>query len=358
MKFPGSKLLHRFELPAQRSSLEELLHSSRASGFTGLVEVAHEGAIGLIFYYLGAEVNALYRRDNGAVSGQTALEGMRAAAGEGGTTVSVFELPLDMAHLMRGLTKRQRLQDPLGSRAELGDVLHRLEKTEHTGTLEVQGPAGSAVVLLVRGRVSNVYFEAADGLTYEKGEARAKLDEAIEKGTTQAFLGDFSREAWKSRHEVVTPIRSRLERADPNAAQVLSEEMSLRREVLEALEAEVPGVRQCLLIDLMTGVVLLRGGRGSADLNVTPLAEMLPALVMELRAQVEAAPGADSLEFLELSTERATILVAVVSEAQEALALLADRVQPIALLTAALTRAVRSYRERLAPARRKGVAVH
>ena len=78
MKFPGSKLLHRFDLLAQRSSLEDLLRSSRESGFTGLVEVAHEGATGLIFYYLGAEVNATYRQGASSLSGQSALERMRA----------------------------------------------------------------------------------------------------------------------------------------------------------------------------------------------------------------------------------------------------------------------------------------
>ena len=207
MKFPGSKLLHRFDLGAQRSSLEELLRSSRASGFTGLVEVVHEGAIGLIFYYLGAEVNALYRAGGEASNGQAALQRMRDAAGQGGATVSVFELPLDLAYLMRGLTKRQRLADPVRNGAELADLLHRLEKTEHTGTLETQAPRGSAVVLLVRGRVSNAYFESAEGVTYEQAEARAKLEEAAAaEGLGHPFLGDFSREAWKSRHEVEKPI--------------------------------------------------------------------------------------------------------------------------------------------------------
>jgi phosphoserine phosphatase len=101
----------------------------------------------------------------------------------------------------------------------------------------------------------------------------------------------------------------------------------------------------------MTGAVLLRGGRGSGDLNVAPLAEMLPSLVLQLREKVEAFEGADPLEFLEVSTERVTMLVALVSETQEGLALVADRGQPLALLTAALTRAVRAYAERLAPTR-------
>ncbi len=357
MKFPGSKLLRRFDLAAQRSSLEELLRSSRVSGFTGLVEVTHEDAIGLIFYYLGAEVNALHRQGALSSNGQVALERMGEAAGQGGATVSVFELPLDLAYLMRGLTRRQRLPDPVRDGADLTDLLHRLEKTEHTGTLEAQGPQGSAVVLLVRGRISNVYFESAQGVTYEQAEARAKLEESAALGLGQPFLGDFSREAWKSRHEVAAPITSRLQRPDPRAPEAVTEDMAARRAALDVLLAEVPGLRQALVVDLLTGVVLGRVGRTSADLDVAGLAEMLPGLLREVRQRVEGPDGAENLEFVEVSTERVSILVTVVSETQEALALLADRSQPVALVTAALLRVTRSYAERVAPARRKGSAV-
>jgi hypothetical protein len=355
MKFPGSKLLHRFDLAAQQGSLEELLRSSRSSGFTGLVEVAHEGAIGLIFYYIGAEVNALYRAGGGAVSGQAALEGMRGAAHEGGSTVSVFELPLDLAYLMRGLTGRQRLPDAVRNSGDLQEILRRLEKTEHTGTLETQGDSGSAVVLLVRGRVSNVYFESADGMTYDQVEARAKLEEAAAGGLGQPFLGQFSREAWKTRHEVRGPMASRLQRPDPRAPEAVTEEMAARRAALDELSAEAPGMRQAFVLDLLTGVVLGRVGRSSVDRDVAALAEMLPALLRDLRARVEGAEGAESLEFVEVSTERVSILAAVVSETQEALVLLADRSQPIALVTATLHRVVRTYTERAAPTRRRGM---
>ncbi len=357
MKFPGSKLLHRFDLVAQRSSLEELLRSSRESGFTGLVEVAHEGATGLIFYYLGAEVNALYRQGASSLSGQSALERMRTGSAEAGGTVSVFELPLDMAHLMRGLTKRRRWSDPVRSRGELLELLHRLEKTEHTGTLEMQSPAGAAMVLLVRGRVSNVYFEDPDGLTYEKGAARAKLDDTVGTGEPQFFLADFSRDAWKARHEVLVPLLSRLERADPRTPEAASEETALRRELVEGLAAEVPALLQALLFDLMTGAVYVRVGRGSADLNVSPLAELVPELTRHVRSQLEAGEGADAVEFLEISTERVTVLVGIVAEAQEGLALLADRSQPVALLTAALVRATRDYAARLPGTRPRNVPV-
>ena len=356
MKFPGSKLLHRFDLLAQRASLEELLRSSRDSGFTGLVEVAHEGATGLIFYYLGAEVNAMYRQGASSLSGQGALERMRALSSDQGGTVSVFELPLDMAHLMRGLTKRQRWTDPVHSRGELLELLHRLEKTEHTGTLEMQSPGSAAMVLFVRGRVSNVYFEDANGQTYEKGEARTKLEEAMSTGEPQLYLADFSRDAWKARHEVLVPLLSRLERPDPRAPEAASEESALRREVLDELSAEVPALLQAMLFDLMTGAVYVRVGRGAADLNVASLAELVPALTLDVRSRLEAGEG-HPLELLELSTERVIVLVAIVAEAQEGLALLADHSQPVALLSAALVRAARDYAVRLRGTRPRNIPV-
>jgi len=352
MKFPGSKLLRRFDLAAQASSLEDLLRSSRASAFTGLVELSHDGAIGLIFYYIGAEVNALYRTGGNASSGAAALDGMREAAQLGGATVSVFELPLDLAYLMRGLTRRQRLPEEVRSRSDLQELLRRLEKAEHTGTLEAQGASGSAVVLLVRGRVSNAYFESADAQTYEQAEARAKLEEAAAAGLGQPFLGEFSREAWKTRHEVRVPMESRLQRADPRAPEAVTEEMAARRAALDALAVEAPGLRQAFLLDLLTGVVLGRSGRSTGDVNVGGLVEMLPPLLLELRARVEGTDGAESLEFVEISTERLTILAAVVSETQEAMVLVADRSQPAALLSAALQRVIRGYSGRAAITRR------
>jgi hypothetical protein len=65
----------------------------------------------------------------------------------------------------------------------------------------------------------------------------------------------------------------------------------------------------------------------------------------------------ETLEFLELSTERVTVLVSIVGEAQEGLALLADRSQPVALLTAALVRATRNYAARLPGIRPRNVPV-
>jgi hypothetical protein len=354
VKFPGSKLLHHFDLKTQRLSLDELLRSCQQAGLTGFAEVQLPSAVAMIFYYLGGEVNALYREGAVAHNGQAALDRLKGQVDLGEGSISVYELPLDMAHLLRGITNRQRLKESVDGPQELEDFLRRMERAEHTGTLEIQTDGGSAMILLVRGRASNTYFETADGLTFEKGEAREKLDEALERHQGQLFLSEFSRDVWKSRHEVQTPVRSRLERHEEALPtdQIASEEAALRTRVLDELAAQVPSLVQAFIFDLMTGVILARRG-STSTIRVGLLAEKVPSLTSYVRNLV-AAEDEDEVDLVELQTERLAALVAISSEAQEAIAVLADKAQPTALIGAILGRLVRAYAARLHPARNVG----
>jgi hypothetical protein len=353
MKFPGSKLLHHWDLATQRLSLDDLLRSCQQVGLTGFAEVKFPSSVAMIFYYLGGEVNALYREGAVAYHGQAALDRLRAlVSGEEGV-ISVYELPLDMAHLLRGITNRQRLKETLASKGDLVEMLRRMEKAEHTGTLEIQTKQGSAMILLVRGRASNTYWETSGGLTFEKGEARQKLESALGQDEAEVFLSDFSRDIWKTRHEVQTSVRSRLERREEAAEptdQVAAEETALREQVLVELSAQVPSMIQAFLFDLMTGAILARTGRGTSAIRVGLLAEKVPSVTIYLRDLV-ATEDADQVELIEVSTERVATLIAIVPEAQEAIAVLADKAQPTALIGAALSRCVRAYAARLHPAR-------
>jgi len=352
MKFPGSKLLHHWDLATQHLSLEDLLRSCHQAGLTGFTEVKFTDSVAMIFYYLGGEVNALFREGPVAYHGQAALERLRVRTVEGEGEISVYELPLDMAHLLRGITNRQKLREVVKGRNDLADFVRHLERAEHTGTLEIQLESGAGMMLLVRGRVSNTYWEAG-GLTFEKGEARQKLEEALEGGEAQLFLSEFSRDVWKNRHEVQASIRSRLERREEGAVptdQLAAEEASLRTQVLEELNADVPSLVQVFMFDLMTGVVLARRGRGTSAIRVGLLAEKVPSLTLFL-CDLVAAEAEDQVELIELSTGRLSTLIAIVPEAQEAIAVLADKAQPTASIGAALSRCVRSYAARLNPAR-------
>ncbi len=354
MKFPGSKLLHHWDLPAPSLSVDDLLRSCQQVGLTGFAEVKTPTCVAMIFYYLGGEVNALYREGPVAYNGAAALDKLRdQPLGDEGT-LSVYELPLDMAHLLRGITNRQKLRETLKGKSDLVEFLLRMEKSEHTGTLEVQTSQGSAMLLLVRGRVSNTYWETSGGLTFEKGEARQKLEQALEREEAMLFLSEFSRDIWKSRHEVQISVRSRLEQRQSDATELVDqlavEETQLRSRSLDELTTELPSLIQAFMFDLLTGAVYARRGRGTSALRVGLLAEKVPALTRYLRDLVTIEDN-DEVETIELTTGRVVVLVAVVPEAQEAIAILAEKAQPTALLAAALGRAVRAYASRLHPSR-------
>src|SRR5512134_1461311 len=119
MKFPGSKLLHHWDLAARGLSLDDLLRSCQQAGLTGFAEVKLPNAVAMIFYYLGGEVNALYREGPVAFNGQEALDRLRSQVRQGEGFVSVYELPLDMAHLLRGITNRKKLREHPAGGADL-----------------------------------------------------------------------------------------------------------------------------------------------------------------------------------------------------------------------------------------------
>jgi hypothetical protein len=354
VKFPGSKLLHHWDLAIQRSpSVDDLFRSCQGAGLTGLIEFKYPQSVGMIFYYLGGEVNALYREGAIAHNGQAALDRLREGEVPEEGSISIYELPLDVAHLLRGISNRQRLKEPLNDRVALAELLVRMEKTEHTGTLEIMTPEGAAMVLLVRGRVSNTYWETNDGVTFEKKEAVHKLEEALAKTgvEVQAYLSEFSRDMWKLRHEVQDVVRSRLdgrEEQPPAAEQLAAEEMALRHQALDELCLSLPSVTQAFLFDLLTGQILARkGGKGSAVVRVGLLADRVPALSAFLRDLV-SAEDKDDVELFEVITGRLTLVVVIVPQTQEGMAVVADRAQPTELIGATMMRTVRTYTTRVA----------
>jgi hypothetical protein len=353
LKFPGSKLLHNWDLSAQHLSLNDLLRSCQQIGLTGFAEVKTPTAVALIFYYLGGEVNALYREGEMAFNGGIALEKLRAQESGAEGEVSVYELPLDMAHLLRGTTNRQKLPETVRSRDELAALLARLQAEAHTGTLELQGRRGAAMVLLVNGRASNIYWETTSGQTFEKAEARSHLDKSLDQQDEPTlYLSDFSRDAWKSRHEVQAAVRSRLETPEQRGAEALSdEETALRQQVLGDVTAELPAVVLAFMFDLLTGAEYARKtGKATSELRVGLLASKVPGLTRYV-CDLVSMDNEDEVELVEITTDRIAVLVAIVPGAAEAVGVLAEKAQPTELIGGALSRIVRGYAARLAPFR-------
>ena len=211
MKFPGSKLLHNWDLSAQNLSLDDLLRSCQQVGLTGFAEVKTPTAVAMIFYYLGGEVNALYREGAWPTTARSRSSGCARRRPASTARSRSTSCPLDMAHLLRGITNRQKLKETLTSKADLVEFLR--PHGEGGAHRDARGAdrRGAAMVLLVSGRVSNIYWETTGGLTFEKGEARKRLEEALDRQEATLFLSEFSRDVWKSRHEVQASVRSKLE---------------------------------------------------------------------------------------------------------------------------------------------------
>lgn len=350
--FAGRKFLHSFELRPGRVSLDDLLASCQRSGLTGFAEVKTSSGSGMIVYYFGNEVNVIYREGNLAFHGAQAFTKLRAQIASLEGSVSVYELPMDAAHLLRGISNRRRLADALGSIEELTALLARLESEQHTGIVEVQTALGMALLLLVAGRLSNTYWETSGGASFEKGEARVRLEAALRRGTqATAFVSEFSREAWRSRSEMPGEAGARpSERPDAlPAEQMADEEAALRQRTLERVQAELPSMTLAVFIDLFTGAIVARRVRGQDAIPVALLAEKMPSFLSYLRDVIEA--GSDELLSVEIVSRDAFAVAAVCAVTREVLVVFSDRSQPASLMHGTLARTVERYARQAAATR-------
>ncbi len=357
--FAGRKFLHSFELRPGRVSLDDLLQSCQRSGLTGFAEVKLSGGAGMILYYFGNEVNVIYREGNLAFHGAQAFAKLRSQIANLEGSVSVYELPMDAAHLLRGISNRRKLADPLVAVEDLQELLTQLETELHTGIVEIQTEPGTALLLIVAGRLSNTYWETSGGATLEKGEARERLEAALRRGTpATAFVSEFSREAWRSRSEMPGEAGGSkgLDRPDAMPAeQIADEEAALRARTLDRVQAELPSAIYAAFVDLYTGATVARRVRGNQAIPTALLAEKLPSFLSYLRDVIEA--GGDELLAVEISS-RDNFAVAVLSApTREVLVLVGDRSQPATLIHGTLERTVERY-GRQAAATRGVASVH
>jgi hypothetical protein len=346
VRFPGGKYLHGWDLATQRLSMDDLLRSCQQVGLTGFAEIKLGASAGMVLYYMGSEVSAVYREGSAGYQGQDALRRLRASIAGGEGSVSMYELPLEMAHLLRGLTNRRRAQVPVRSPADLETLLGHLRQEQHTGLLEVQTDSGAAALLVVGGRISNMYWEGVDGGPLEGAPAMGGLQSALLGDEALVFVSDFSREAWKSRREVPTYEPPTIE---GTAAQVLAPlvdgDVDSRDALLRAMGEQIPSMLQGLVFDLMTKGTLARRIRGTAALPVMQIAERLPTLVGQIR-DVLAVDG-EGVELIDFQSARTVTVVALMERTQEGVAVIADKAQPTYHIAVVLDRLVRAYLARI-----------
>ena len=367
MRFPGSKLLSQ-DLSTETTPLESVIRHCEDVNLSGYMEIAFGDADGLILFYLGEQINIIYRAGNEISVSNEAMLKLRNAASLKEARVSVYELPLDMAHMLRGLSNRQEIFGQIFASQPLRDLLAKLEKEGHTGSLEVITNKGTGMLLLVRGRFSNGYFETAGGVTFEKGEAMNKIFEALDTPETSArvFQSEFSSNIWKARHETQRARSSRLHEileqqrpqettsesapppepvVDPKAAKPtpkVVDRKPLQQRVLASIREQTPSMLAAFFFNLDTEEIELEHVEFPKETEEQLIIEKLPAFVKYLE-NLASMKDEDHMETLSLTTENFYLIVKCIPEAGEGLALITDKSQPIALASALLLNSAHRY---------------
>ena len=107
MRFPGSKLLSQ-DLSTETTPLESVIRHCEDVNLSGYMEIAFGDADGLILFCLGEQINIIYRAGNEISVSNEAMLKLRNAASLKEARVSVYELPLDMAHMLRACPTARR----------------------------------------------------------------------------------------------------------------------------------------------------------------------------------------------------------------------------------------------------------
>ena len=378
MRFPGSKLLSQ-ELSTRTTPFDSIVRHCEDVNLSGYVEITFGDAEGLILFYLGEQINVIYRHgvNKFFLGGEATLKLRNTAALKEGR-ISIFELPLDMAHMLRGLSNRKEIFGQIFASDPLKDLLKKLQSEGHTGSLEVFTNRGTGMILNVRGRFSTAYFETEAGVTFEKKEALNKIYELLDRDDTsaQVFQSDFSPDIWKSRQQGGSKSRtSRLqeileqrrpdqappagkgevEASEPGAEAKAAapdrnaDRRPLQEQILTEIRDQTPSLLAAFFFDLRTEEIdteIVTAPEETADRLII---DKLPAFVKYLE-NLAAMRGDDHVEILSMSTENFYFIVKCLRETDEGIALITDRSQPVTLASSLLLNCAHRYLTMLAGA--------
>jgi len=370
MRFPGSKLLSQ-DLSTETTPFDSIIRQCEDVNLSGYMEIAFGDAEGLLLFYLGEQINIIYRQGNKIFLGGEATLKLRNTAQLKEGKISIYELPLDMAHMLRGLSNRKEIFGQIFASDPLRELTAKLKDEGHTGSIEVLTSKGTGMILQVRGRFSTAYFETEAGVTFEKKEALNKIYELLDRDETvaQVFQSDFSPDIWKSRLQGTKGRASRLQellesrRDDPSNATIPAEEpvyrpvaevvppvepaktldrTPLQEQILAEINEQTPSLLAAFFFDLQTEEIdaeLVTAPEETADRLII---DKLPAFVKYLE-NLAAMRSDDHMEILSMSTENFYLIVKCIRETEEGIALITDRSQPVTLASALLLNSSHRY---------------
>jgi hypothetical protein len=389
MRFPGSKLLSQ-ELSTRTTPFDSIIRHCEDVNLSGYLEITFGDAEGLILFYLGEQINVIYRHGvNKFFLGGEATLKLRNTAELKEGKISIYELPLDMAHMLRGLSNRKEIFGQIFASDPLKDLVKKLQTEGHTGSLEVLTNKGTGMILNVRGRFSTAYFETEAGVTFEKKEALNKIYDLLDRDDTSArvFQSDFSPDIWKARQQGGSKARaSRLqeileqrrpphptgEARDHDGSETSRERESgsgraihkeggaanatgdtdrrpLQEQILAEIRDQTPSLLAAFFFNLRTEEIDAELVVAPAETSDRLIVDKLPAFVKYLE-NLAAMRGDDHVEMLSMSTENFYLIVRCLRDTDEGIALITDRSQPVTLASSLLLNSAHRYLTMLAGA--------
>ena len=359
------------DLSTRSTSLDKVIENCEQVNLSGYVEVTFGDSEGLVLFYLGEQINIIFRAGPEIFVSNDATLKLRNLSQYKEGKVSVYELPLDMAHMLRGLSNRQEIFGQIFAPDPLRDLIKKLGTEGHTGSLEVLTNHGTGMLLLVRGRISNAYFDTEGGATFEKGEATKKIFELLERPETsaQVFQSEFSPDIWKARHESQRTRMSRLHEIldqdrperptgyasaataasakfvlprEPRERPTIKDRGPIQRKVLAEIQKSTPSMLAAFFFNLESEEILAELIEAPKETEDRLLVDKLPALVKYLE-NLAALRSDDHVETLSLSTENFYLIVKTLADVGEGVALITDKSQPVTLASAYLLNSVHRY---------------
>ncbi len=210
--FPGGSLL--FEtLIDSHAVIENLLDEVKKTNLSGFCEVRFPQTIGLVFFYSGEPTSVIFKSPGKVSSGKEGLTDLEGFCHKHkGGKLSVYELPNDVAFMLRGLTNRKQITAEADWSGRLRMLIDELAEQKYTGALDVITSAGKGLILLVGGKISTTSFEIESGIVFSGKDGLEKIYQVMDKPgvACKIYKSDFSAETWKERQILGIPRESRI----------------------------------------------------------------------------------------------------------------------------------------------------
>ena len=212
MIFPGRKPLLE-GISTQAIRLDDLLEEFRNQNFSGYAEFHFSEARGILLLHSGEIITAVFKEGERVLGHERAVEAVRKTCRLEEGKISTYQLPAEMAHMLRGLCNRRPLEEVHVS-GKLAVLVQGLQEKGHTGTLDLifTQRREKGMILLIQGRISGAFLELEPNLTLEGKDALARIYQLVDEpdGTCRTYLSDFSQEIWKARRGAGGAPQSRI----------------------------------------------------------------------------------------------------------------------------------------------------